>query len=127
MARNTFRKHEHLCGKTRISDVVTTGLSVHIPPFKLVGKHLVLPTSAPAQVGFAVPRRNLRLAVDRNRMKRLMREAYRLQKHQLYTKLEGRQEQIAWLFVFQGRACIGLPETQQKISQALERWLHKHG
>lgn len=127
MARNTFRKHEHLCGKLRIRDVVTTGVAVHVPPFKLVGKRMVLHTAAPAQVGFAVPRRNLRRAVDRNRMKRLMREAYRLQKAQLYTKLEGQQEQIAWLFVFQARTCIGLQETEQKITKALSRWLEKHG
>jgi ribonuclease P protein component len=127
MVRNTFRKHEHLCGKLRIREVVTTGVAVHVSPFKLVGKSMSLPTTAPAQVGFAVPRRNLRHAVDRNRMKRLMREAYRMLKPRLYEKLEGRTEQVAWLFVFQGRTCIGLCETEEKISKALERWMEKHG
>ncbi len=127
MARNTFRKHEHLCGKLRIRDVVTTGAAIHVPPFKLVGKRMALPTAAPAQVGFAVPRRNLRHAVDRNRMKRLMREAYRLHKPQLYARLEGQQEQVAWLIVYQARTCIGYRETEQKITKALERWLSKHG
>lgn len=127
MVRNTFRKHEHLCGKLRIREVVTTGNAVHVPPFKLVGKCMELESDAPAQVGFAVPRRNLRHAVDRNRMKRLMREAYRLYKPRLYAQLQGRSEKIAWLFVFQGRACIGLPETQQKITKALERWMKQYG
>lgn len=127
MASNTFRKHEHLCGKLRIREIALCGAAVHVPPFKLVGKTMVLPSSAPAQIAFAVPRRNLKRAVDRNRMKRLMREAYRLNKNELYQKLEGRSQQIAWLIVFQGREPIDLPSTQQKITKALARWLQHHG
>ncbi len=127
MARNTFRKHEHLCGKLRIRDVALTGAAVHVPPFKLVGKVMELPTHAPAQIAFAVPRRNLKRAVDRNRIKRLMREAYRTNKNELYAKLEGREQKIAWLVVFQGRADIDLRSTEQKITKALHRWLEQHG
>lgn len=127
MARNTFRKHEHLCGKLRIRDVALTGAAVHVPPFKLVGKAMDLPTHAPAQIAFAVPRRNLKRAVDRNRVKRLMREAYRTNKNELYAKLEGRANKIAWLVVYQGRADIDLRNTEQKITKALHRWLEKHG
>lgn len=127
MARNTFRKHEHLCGKLRISEVATTGKAVHVPPFRLVGKHMPLPTIAPAQVAFAVPRRNLRHAVDRNRMKRLMREAYRLYKPKLYEALGQDGRKVAWLFVYQGRTPITFTETSRKITAALERWLKDHG
>lgn len=127
MARNTFRKHEHLCGKLRIRDVALTGAAVHVPPFKLVGKTMDLPTHAPAQIAFAVPRRNLKRAVDRNRIKRLMREAYRTNKNELYAKLEGREHKIAWLVVYQGRADIDLRSTEQKITKALHRWLEQHG
>lgn len=127
MARNTFRKHEHLCGKLRIRDVALTGVAVHVPPFKLVGKTMELPTHAPAQIAFAVPRRNLKRAVDRNRVKRLMREAYRTNKNELYAKMEGREHKIAWLVVYQGRADIDLRSTEQKITKALHRWLEQHG
>lgn len=127
MERNTFRKHEHLCGKLRISEVATTGRVVHVPPFRLVGKRMPLPTKAPAQIAFAVPRRHLRHAVDRNRMKRLMREAYRQLKPALYQRLATGGEQVAWLLVFQGRGPIPLAETSLKISKALDRWLIEHG
>lgn len=127
MQRNTFRKHEHLCGKVRIRDVVTTGSSIHVPPFKLVGKRMVLPTTAPAQVGFAVPRRHMPSAVDRNRMKRLMREAYRLNKQKLYERLAVGGVQFAWMFVYQSRNKVDFAETELKITQALERWMKHHG
>jgi len=127
MNRATFRKHEHLCGRLRIQEVVTTGRAVHDAPFKLVGKRMALPTRAAAQVAFAVPRRNLRHAVDRNRMKRLMREAYRHSKARYLEPLSAAGEQCAWLFVFQGRQPITLEETRIKITRCLDRWMKEHG
>ncbi|MBK6831070.1 MAG: ribonuclease P protein component [Flavobacteriales bacterium] len=127
MQRATFSKHERLRGRLRVQEVATTGRSVHEPPFKLVGKLMALPTDAPAQIAFAVPKRNLPLAVHRNRVKRLLREAYRINKHRWYGKLQASGKQCAWLIVFQGKAPVTLAETELKISRALDRWLKQHG
>ena len=78
---------------------------------------------APAQVAFSVPRKHLRRAVDRNRMKRLMREAYRLSKARLYERLAGRTQQVAWLFIYQGKGLTTWEVTEQKISRSLDRWM----
>lgn len=86
-----------------------------------------LPTDAPAQVAFAVPKRFLRLAVQRNRVRRLMREAYRLNKHRYFDRLRQSGKQCAWLFVFQGKEPLTLSETQQKITRSLDRWMERHG
>ncbi|MBK9193409.1 MAG: ribonuclease P protein component [Flavobacteriales bacterium] len=127
MPSATFSKHERLRGRLRVQEVATTGRSVHEPPFKLVGKLMALPTDAPAQIAFAVPKRNLPLAVHRNRVKRLLREAYRIDKHRWYGKLQASGKQCAWLIVFQGKAPVTLAETELKISRALDRWLKQHG
>ena len=127
MARPTFRKHERLCGRLRIQEVITQGRTVHEKPFKLSGKIMELPSGTTAQVAFSVPKRNLKLAVDRNRVKRLMREAYRLNKHSYLERLRASGKQCAWLFVFQARAPITLAETQLKITRALDRWMKEHG
>jgi ribonuclease P protein component len=92
-----------------------------------VGKFMELPTKAPAQVAFSVPRKHLRRAVDRNRMKRLMREAYRLSKARLYERLAGRTQQVAWLFIYQGKGLTTWEVTEQKISRSLDRWMKEHG
>jgi len=125
--RSTFRKHERLTGRLRIQEVVTRGRTVHEPPFKLVGRLMELPTDAPAQVAFAIPKRNIRLAVQRNRMRRLMREAYRLNKHNYHERLRATGKQCAWLFVYQGKAPISLAETQVTMIRSLDRWMEKHG
>ncbi len=127
MIRPTFRKHERLCGALRIRDVATTGRSVHDRPFKLVGKKVAMNGPAFAQVAFSVPKRNVRLAVHRNRIKRLMREAYRLSKPELAIRLKNNKEHFAWLFIFQGNEEPTLTETRMKISRALHRWLEENG
>jgi ribonuclease P protein component len=127
MERATFRKHEHLCGQLRIQEVFRTGRGFSDAPFRLVGKFMDLPTKAPAQVAFSVPRKHLRRAVDRNRMKRLMREAYRLSKARQYERLAGRTQQVAWLFIYQGKGLTTWEVTEQKISRSLDRWMKEHG
>ena len=73
------------------------------------------------QAGFSISTRNFKKAVDRNRIKRLMRECYRLQKHSLQTELEENHKNLAVFFIYTGKE---LPEYSQifdKIGSALER------
>lgn len=127
MERPTFRKHERLTSRLRIQEVVSQGRSVHESPIKLVGRIMDLPTTAPAQVAFAIPKRYMKLAVHRNRMRRLMREAYRLHKATYHARLSEAGKQCAWLFIYQAKEPLTLAETQQKITRSLDRWMEKHG
>lgn len=77
--------------------------------------------SANIQVGFAVPTRNFKHAVDRNRIKRLGREAYRLNKHQLISHLEKQNLQLQVFFVFTNKS---LP-TFVLIQLAMQACLRK--
>lgn len=125
--RHTFSKDERLTGRSRIHEVVTTGRTVHEKPFRLIGKVMALPTNAPAQVAFAVPKRNQKLATQRNRMKRLMREAWRLNKGPVHARLQAENKQCAWLVVYTGRGPSTFAETELKITRALARWMKEHG
>lgn len=53
----------------------------------------------PVSILVSVPKKRFRHAVDRNRMKRLIREAYRLNKHILWDALEGKDFRLALAFV----------------------------
>jgi ribonuclease P protein component len=81
------------------------------------------------QAGFGAGNRNFKRAVDRNRIKRLTREAYRLQKHPLEEHLEKRKQPLAVFFIYVGKE---LPDSQmvtEKIGLALQKLLKEtdHG
>ncbi len=125
--RLTLSKQERLCGKLRMETVVKQGKAVNDPPFRLIGLPMEMPAGVRAQIAFAVPKRNLHEAVDRNTAKRRMREAYRLQKPDLFARLEDRDLQFAWLCIYQGKTVPAWELTQRKISSCLNRWLQEHG
>ncbi|MFM2135280.1 MAG: hypothetical protein RL021_680 [Bacteroidota bacterium] len=101
--RQTFRKPERLVSRLAFESLLEHGDGHIVFPVRMVWKEMTLPTRYPVQVAFSVPKRNFRRAVDRNRIKRLMRESYRQNKNELYALLEGRGKQFALLFVYIGR------------------------
>jgi ribonuclease P protein component len=120
--RHTFRKAERLNGRKAIEQLVASGKNIIIPPFKLMWLPIVLPTDFPAQIAFSVPKRNFKKAVDRNRMKRLMRESYRKNKSDIYTLLTDRKIQCALLLHFSGKTQLTFIEADEKIKQILHRF-----
>lgn len=95
-----FRSHEKLKDAISISYVFENGNKFHYYPILFI--NTPLPSSdkngftdsehprndSPVKIAFSVPKRRFRKAVTRNRIKRMMREAYRLQKHQIQTITE---------------------------------------
>lgn len=73
------------------------------------------------QAGFTVSARNFKKAVDRNRIKRLMREAYRLQKNPLREHLQESRKSIAVFFVYTGNELPQYDVVFEKINTALQK------
>lgn len=81
-----------------------------------------LPTDAfPVQVGFTAPSRHFPHATDRNRVKRLGRECWRLQKASLYTQLQTRGIQVAVFFVYTDKKIAGYELLFAKMGSIIER------
>lgn len=79
MIRHTFKKAERLKSEKIIKELFLKGSSFYSYPLKIF--YLPSPKEGPSQVMFAVPKKKIKRAVDRNKLKRRMREAYRLNKH----------------------------------------------
>lgn len=73
------------------------------------------------QAGFTVSARNFKKAVDRNRIKRLMRECYRLQKINLKISLGQNKKSLAVFFIYTGNEIPKYNEVFEKTGSALKR------
>ena len=124
--KNTFRKPEKICNQNQIDRLFKEGRSLKSGQFRMLYIESQEAEREPLQVLIAIPKRNLRHAVSRNRMKRLVREAYRMNKHkilEIYTKA-GKSCDIA--FIFTGKQCISQQETSSAIIELLDRLIRAH-
>ena len=113
-----FSKKEKLKSKKLIDKLFTEGESVSSYPIKLIYLKTELPFNVPVQAGVTVPKKNFKSAVKRNRIKRLLRESYRLNKALIFNNSEG---PFAFLFLYLGKE---MPEYQ-KIDENIKVALHK--
>ncbi|PCI33735.1 MAG: ribonuclease P protein component [Flavobacteriaceae bacterium] len=75
--------------------------------------------ASPLQVGFVVPKRGFKLAVDRNHLKRLMREGYRLNKPYFTDKIGQR---YIVMFVYMGNKELTSEQVHQKMKSLLQKF-----
>lgn len=123
MAAFTFRKEERLKRKKQIDRLFAAGKSFYLFPFKIFWLMAEEPQPAPAKVLIGVSRRSMRKAVNRNRAKRLIREAYRLQKNKLYQHLAERSLQVHIGIIFTGHELLTFEQTEEKINLVVARLL----
>ena len=118
--RYTLGKTERLKSRKVIEQLFKDGKSFSIFPFRIVWKYQ--PAEAEIlQAGFTVSTKHFKKAVDRNRIRRLMKEAYRLQKNNLQQQLKIYNKPAGIFIIYVGKE---LPEYKlvfEKMSLVLER------
>jgi ribonuclease P protein component len=117
----TFGKQEKLCSRKTTDRLFEKGDAFIAYPLRVQFIRTALPENVPAQALFSVPKKRFKRAVKRNLFKRRMREAYRLNKHQLYDVLLQNQQQIAVAFVFVAKEAIDYHTIEKGIKKAITR------
>jgi ribonuclease P protein component len=79
----SFKKEERLAGEKHIQELFEKGSSFHLYPFRVLSLPNPESDRKINKVLISVSKRNFKRAVDRNLVKRRVREAYRLQKDQI--------------------------------------------
>ncbi len=120
--KNTLGKQERLKSKKLIEKLYAEGDSVKAFPLRMIYVQTKHTSDFPCQVGVSVAKRNFKLAVDRNRLKRLMRETYRLQKGIVYDNLE---EPYVFMISYIGREEFKYEELYLKMEKLLTLFINK--
>lgn len=123
--RYRFLKKEKLCSEKRIEELFQKGKwerSGSITCRYLVrgAEKFEFP-----KVLISVPRKNIRRATSRNRIKRQMREAYRLNKEKLISRISENPHEIMLAFLFNGQAGLPYQDLETDIINLIGRIVRK--
>jgi len=112
----TFPKAEKLCGKKEIEELFQNGSSFYLHPFRF--KYLQSTVETTNKVLFSVPKKKFKRAVDRNLIKRRLRETYRLNKHHL-----NNSDHFYYLgFVYVDKKILSYQDIESKMIKTLIRF-----
>jgi|WetSurMetagenome_2_1015567.scaffolds.fasta_scaffold814926_2 ribonuclease P protein component len=117
----TFCKEERLCNKRHIFLLHKEGQAFFNYPFTV--KWLMISGLNESNVRLlpAVPKRNFKKAVDRNKIKRFIREAYRLNKEILIKTAKQHNKNIIITLLYSGKKIVPYNEAETKIALILQQ------
>jgi len=115
----SFPKIEKLKSKKIIDALFQEGHSKVFFPLRIVWLETQLPESVPVQCGVSVSKKNFPNATDRNRIKRQLRETYRLNKTQLSQKAEQNNQQLGIMLLFIDKKFCDFSEIHRQTQRAL--------
>lgn len=121
--RQTFPKKEKLKSKKQIALLFSEGKAITAYPLRMVYTELVnKQNDVPFKVGVSVSKRLHKKAVDRNRIKRLMREAYRLNKQIIFEQKTNKQ--YAMMFLYLSKDKFEFKSIEIKMTKLLSKFTH---
>ena len=120
--RNTFKKSERLCSQVLI-DRLFQGDNRSVSAYPL--RAVFIPVEQAEQQGvsvlISVPKKRFHDAVDRNRVKRQIREAYRKCKHGLVEQMASREQGLLVAFIYVSAQIESTAYIEKRVGRLLDK------
>ena len=121
MSEFSLSKNDRLCSRKAIGDLFDGGESFFIFPLKVVFSKTKLENDRPLKAAFSVSKRNFKRAVNRNYLKRLMRETYRLNKSVLAELLTQNNVQMDVMFIYAAKELKDYQTVEKSMLKCLDK------
>jgi ribonuclease P protein component len=124
---NTFPKEERLHGRTTVAEVFAKGKRFQLDPYRIVWRTRAQDDLPSIRFGISVSKKISKKAVERNRIKRCNREAFRAVKQSFIEELLAQNKQIDLFLVYSGGIETNTEVLKEKIILILNRLIATHG
>lgn len=121
MVKNTLKSNERIKHKRIIQRLFIGANSFAVYPIRIAYFITQLPSNSPIQILVSAPKKRLKKATQRNYVKRIVREAYRTNKHPLINTLNEKNIQLAVLIMYTGTSDVQSQLIHDKIIVSLQR------
>lgn len=110
-----------LKSKTTIDSLFTDGKKVSSYPYTVFYKEEPSEKQVPFKLVFSAPKRTFRNAYQRNRIKRIMKEAVRINKHNLETYLNSNQLQLSFFLIYSTKEELDFETLQKRTIKLFDK------
>jgi ribonuclease P protein component len=114
-------KKERLKSRKQIDGLFATGKSFAQFPIRVSYQFIPAANESLLQIGVTASKRHFKKAVDRNRIKRLLREAYRLQKEEVLLHLVKAKKSGAVFFIYTDKTVAPFLTIKEAMAKCLKR------
>ncbi|MBL7929262.1 MAG: ribonuclease P protein component [Bacteroidia bacterium] len=119
-------KAEILRGENQIDRLYKSGKRISTPPLLIIKTETEKTDEHPVKAAFVIPKRNFRKATQRNRLRRQLKEAWRLNKQPLIDVMKVKNKTLQLLLIYSGKTPVSFSELEQKIVILLHRLIREH-
>jgi ribonuclease P protein component len=104
-----------------LETIFETGSSINEYPLRILWVKSSHKDAQELKIAITVPKKNFKNSVDRNKIKRQIREAYRLNKHKVIPEIRNSQSKFAAAIIYTAKTHVDFHQLEAKIIVSLQR------